>query len=62
VNSADDTINPPELGILEREIRRVKKGKAVVLPITPQTRGHGTHTLPAIWKEHLADLLRRSQR
>jgi len=62
VNSADDTINPPELGILEREIRRVKKGKAVVLPITPQTRGHGTHTLPAIWKEHLAELLRRSQR
>jgi homoserine O-acetyltransferase len=62
VNSADDTINPPELGILEREIRRVRLGKAVILPITPQTRGHGTHSLPAVWKQHLAELLERSRR
>jgi homoserine O-acetyltransferase len=60
VNSADDVINPPELGILEREIQRVRRGKAVVLPITPQTRGHGTHSLPAVWKQHLAELLQRS--
>jgi homoserine O-acetyltransferase/O-succinyltransferase len=60
VNSADDLINPPELGLLEREIQRVRRGKAVVLPITPETRGHGTHSLPAIWKQHLADLLQRS--
>jgi homoserine O-acetyltransferase/O-succinyltransferase len=60
VNSADDVINPPELGILEREIQRVRRGKAVVLPISPQTRGHGTHSLPAVWKQHLADLLQRS--
>jgi len=56
VNSADDQVNPPELGILEREIRRVRRGKAVVLPITDQTRGHGTHSIPAIWKEHLEAL------
>ena len=62
VNSADDLINPPELGILEREIQRVPHGKAVVLPITPETRGHGTHSLPAVWKQHLADLLQRSGR
>ena len=62
VNSADDVINPPELGILEREIQRVRGGKAVVLPITPETRGHGTHSLPAVWKQHLADLLQHSGR
>ena len=60
VNSADDEVNPPELGILEREIRRVKRGKAVVLPIGPRTRGHGTHTNAAAWQEHLAELLARS--
>ena len=60
VNSADDLINPPELGILEREIKRVKRGRAVVLPLTPDTRGHGTHTIAAIWKEHLAELLSAS--
>ena len=62
VNSADDEVNPPELGILEREIRRVKRGKAVVLPIGPQTRGHGTHTNAAAWKDQLAELLERSRR
>ncbi len=53
-------INPPELGILEKQIQRVRRGQAVVLPITPETRGHETHSLPTIWKQHLADLLQRS--
>jgi homoserine O-acetyltransferase len=61
VNSADDQINPPELGIAEQEIKRVKNGKFILLPITDQTRGHGTHTLPAIWKGYLAELLQESQ-
>jgi homoserine O-acetyltransferase len=61
INSADDEINPPELGIAEREIKKVKRGKFVLLPITPDTRGHGTHTLPAIWKGYLAELLAESQ-
>jgi homoserine O-acetyltransferase/O-succinyltransferase len=61
VNSADDTINPPELKILDRDIQRVRNGKYVLLPITPETRGHGTHTWPAIWKDHLRDLLQRSE-
>ena len=60
INSADDFINPPELGILEREIKRVKRGRAIVLPITDQTRGHGTHSLPLIWQSYLAELLRDS--
>ena len=60
INSADDFINPPELGILEREIKRVKRGRAIVLPITDQTRGHGTHSLPLVWQGYLAELLRES--
>jgi homoserine O-acetyltransferase/O-succinyltransferase len=61
INSADDQINPPELKIIDKDIVRVKQGKYVLLPITDQTRGHGTHSLPAIWQQHLADLLQRSQ-
>jgi homoserine O-acetyltransferase len=61
INSADDQVNPPELGILEREIKRVKRGRAVVLPITDQTRGHGTHSLPTVWKQYLAQLLAASR-
>jgi homoserine O-acetyltransferase len=57
VNSADDLINPPELGILEREIKRVKRGQAVVLPVSPATRGHGSHTVAELWKQYLEKLL-----
>jgi homoserine O-acetyltransferase len=61
VNSADDLINPPELRILEREIKRVKHGKAVVVPLSKDTRGHGTHTIAKVWKKYLARLLRASR-
>ena len=61
VNSADDFINPPELGILEREIKNVKNGQYVIIPISDQTHGHGTHTYAALWEQHLADVLKRSQ-
>jgi homoserine O-acetyltransferase len=60
INFADDLINPPELGILEREIGRVKRGRAMVVPRSERTRGHGTHTLAAVWKQHLVELLRAS--
>jgi homoserine O-acetyltransferase/O-succinyltransferase len=60
VNSADDLINPPELGILEKEIGRVKHGKAVLLPLTPETRGHGTHTIAKLWEQYLSELLAES--
>ncbi len=60
VNSADDFINPPELEIVEQLAKTVKQGKFVMLPITDQTRGHGTHTIAAIWKQHLVELLERS--
>jgi len=58
VNSADDFINPPELGLMEQLMPRVKHGRYVLLPITDQTRGHGTHSLPAIWKSYLAEFLK----
>ena len=61
INSADDAINPPELKIIDRDIERVKNGKFVLLPISDETRGHGTHSLPAIWGNHLAELLERSK-
>jgi homoserine O-acetyltransferase len=61
INFADDLINPPELGILEREIKRVKHGKAIVMPATDKTRGHGTHTLAFVWKKHLAKLLKKTE-
>jgi homoserine O-acetyltransferase len=57
VNSADDLINPPELGILEREIKRVPNGRAVVVPLSAETRGHGTHTIAGVWKQYLSQLL-----
>ena len=57
VNSGDDFINPPELGIAEREIRRVKRGRFVLIPATDQTHGHGTHTWAAFWKQELTALL-----
>ncbi len=62
VNSADDLVNPPELRILEREITRVPNGRAVVLPLSDKTAGHGTHTLAALWKAHLVALLRATER
>jgi homoserine O-acetyltransferase len=62
VNSADDLVNPPELGILEREIRRVPHGRFILLPLSERTRGHGTHSLPAVWGNYLSELLGLSER
>ncbi len=62
VNFADDLINPPELGVLESQIKQVKSGRAILIPESDRTNGHGTHTLAAVWQEHLADLLKQPQR
>ena len=62
INFADDLINPPELGILEREIKRVPKGKAVTVPAGEETRGHGSHTNAALWKAELESLLKESDK
>jgi homoserine O-acetyltransferase len=60
INSADDLINPPELGILEREIKRVPRGRAIVMPLSAKTRGHGSHTVAALWKDELLKLLKET--
>jgi homoserine O-acetyltransferase len=57
VNSADDFINPPELGIAEREAGRIKGGRFILLPASDQTHGHGTHTWAALWQQYLGQLL-----
>jgi homoserine O-acetyltransferase len=62
INTADDIINPPELGILEREIKRVAHGRAIVLPLSDRTRGHGSHTAAALWKDELVKLLAATER
>jgi homoserine O-acetyltransferase len=61
INSADDFINPPELNIMPEMIRKVPHGKFVLLPITEETRGHGTHTHAAVWQNYLAELLKESE-
>lgn len=57
VNSADDFINPPELGIAEREVKKLKHGRYVLIPAGGKTHGHGTHTWAAVWQSYLAQLL-----
>jgi len=57
VNSADDQVNPPELGIMEQEIKKIENAKFVLLPITDKTSGHGTHSDPTIWGKYLEELM-----
>src|ERR1022692_657011 len=60
INSADDEVNPPELGILEREIKRVAHGRYILIPTSDETRGHGTHSRAMLWKNYLVELLQIS--
>jgi homoserine O-acetyltransferase/O-succinyltransferase len=60
INSADDFINPPELGIAEKESKRLKNGTIVLIPISEQTHGHGTHTWAIVWQSYLKQLLDKS--
>jgi homoserine O-acetyltransferase len=57
INSADDFVNPPELGIVEKLVGRVKGARFVMIPISEQTRGHGTHSLPAVWGGYLSEFV-----
>jgi homoserine O-acetyltransferase len=61
INSADDFVNPPELGIAQKNIKLVPHGHFVLLPITDKTRGHGTHTMAAIWEQYLVQILAESK-
>ncbi|HEX7113845.1 MAG TPA: alpha/beta fold hydrolase [Steroidobacter sp.] len=62
INFEDDLINPPELGILERLIERVPNGRAIVIPVTPLSRGHSTHTVAKVWEKYLRELLAQTSR
>jgi homoserine O-acetyltransferase len=57
INSADDFVNPPELGIAEREVKKIKGARFVLLPASDQTHGHGTHSWAAAWEQYLNELL-----
>jgi homoserine O-acetyltransferase len=61
INSADDFINPPELGIAERQVKEIAHAKFVLLPITDLTRGHGTHTQARVWKDYLATFMKETE-
>ena len=57
INSADDVVNPPELGLMEKLMPRVKRGRYVLIPTSDATRGHGTHSLPAVWGSYLRQFM-----
>jgi homoserine O-acetyltransferase len=58
INSADDVVNPPELGLMEKLMPRVKRGRYVLLPTSDKTRGHGTHSLPTVWGQYLSEFVK----
>jgi homoserine O-acetyltransferase/O-succinyltransferase len=62
INSADDFINPPELGIAEKLVKQMPNAKFILIPISDATRGHGTHTNAAIWKQYLIDFLAQTEK
>ena len=62
INSADDFINPPELGIAEKLVTRMPHARFILIPISAATRGHGTHTQAAVWKDYLIDFLRETDK
>jgi len=61
INSADDYINPAELGIAEKEVKRMSHARFILLPISDATRGHGTHTAAAVWKGYLAEFMQATE-
>lgn len=62
INSADDERNPPETGLMDREMKRVKNGRYFLIPGSEQTAGHGTTAQAKFWKNELASLLQSAPR
>ncbi len=62
INSADDFINPPELGIAEKMVGRMPHTKFILIPISEKTYGHGTHTVAAVWKDYLIEYLNQTDK
>jgi len=61
INSADDFINPPELGIAEKMVNRMPHARFILIPISDATRGHGTHTVASVWKGYLSEFLKETE-
>ena len=61
INSADDFVNPPELGLAEQMVKRIPHGKFVLIPISDATRGHGTHTMAAVWKDYFVQFMKETE-
>jgi homoserine O-acetyltransferase len=62
INSADDFINPPELGIAQKMVGRMPHAKFILIPISDETRGHGTHTMASVWKDYLVEFLAQTEK
>jgi homoserine O-acetyltransferase len=62
INSADDFVNPPELGIAERMVTQIPHARFILIPISDATRGHGTHTFADVWKQYLIDFLAQTEK
>ncbi len=62
INSGDDFINPPDIGIAQTLAPRIPHGRFVLIPASEQTHGHGTHTWAAVWQGYLAELLKESEK
>jgi homoserine O-acetyltransferase len=62
INSADDFINPPELGIAQKLVGRMPHAKFILIPISDKTRGHGTHTVASVWKDYLVQFLSETEK
>lgn len=62
INAADDERNPPETGVMEREMKRVKNGRLYLIPASPDTRGHGTTGMAKFWKQQLQEFLQAAPR
>ena len=62
INSADDFINPPELGIAQKMVTRMPHAKFILIPLSEETHGHGTHTQAAVWKDYLVAFLAETEK
>jgi homoserine O-acetyltransferase len=62
INSSDDERNPQEPGVMEREMKRVKSGRYLLVPGSPDTRGHGTTSMAKLYKDQIAELLYQAPR
>ena len=62
INAADDERNPPELGLLQSAVKRIKNGRYIILPASEASAGHGTTGQAKHWKHHLAELLQTAPR